>query len=112
MTFVAKTNSTRPGTLFVEQEFEIRNVFNKAVKQKLTVEFVPLYNDENLLLYYSCTPLRNFWYTDVEDSFYLLKKNRNFDSFSKILTALEALRNVHVDLNYLNVVKNDQTCTN
>lgn len=66
----------------------------------------------NVQVRFVCTELNHFWYTEADISYYISIRDRGFNSVSQIAPHIDELRELGADLNQIQFIKNDLSCSN
>ncbi|CAF0966068.1 unnamed protein product [Brachionus calyciflorus] len=103
---------TRPGVYVTLEERTHYGFLGFSYQKNVTTESTVLYIDDELELRFACTQLDHFWYSEAEYYYYISVKNRNFDSFSKLVPLFQQIKDIPEDLNKLQFLTNDITCKN
>ncbi|CAF0885332.1 unnamed protein product [Brachionus calyciflorus] len=107
---IRKIDNARPGVFIGEEEATLYGFFGNSYQKKIPDVLTVLHIDDELLFGYVCRQLDHFWYSEAEYYFYISIRNRNFDSFSKLIPIFQKLKSIPEDLNRIQVLKNDLTC--
>ncbi|CAF0992972.1 unnamed protein product, partial [Brachionus calyciflorus] len=109
------TSSDEKSTLMELVYDPIKNVL-KGVKQipispvlvlQVPIEFQVVYLNDKYQLIYGCGTYFVYSSINLVDSFYLLKKDRNFNNFDEMYNILSQLKLLKADLNNANFVLNN-----
>lgn len=77
----------------------------------INVDSIVVYSDDNIQLRYSCTNINNYWFADIFQYFFILVRDRNFDSIKQITPSIQIIQSLGINLNSFVLAKNIN-CTN
>lgn len=85
-------NQTAPGIFAANMDTDLKNILGVSYKQKVPLKNVLLYTDyDSIQLRYQCQEVENYWYTDINEDYYILVRNRTFDSYRPVANMLRFL---------------------
>ena len=87
-------------------------IVSPALLVDVLMEYQIVYLDDYYLLIYACGNFNVYSSVELIDSFYLLKKNKKFNSFEEIFEKLLFLKSFNANLNKANLVINNNSCNN
>lgn len=106
-------DSYTPGIIKANKHVVLTDVFGKTYNSIATMDSVIIYTDySNVQLRYSCTTLNNFWFGKKFEYYFILVRNRSFDSIKTLVPLIQALKSLGIDLNTNMVLLPNQNCTN
>lgn len=105
-------DANKPGVVYGQEEVTEYGIFGQAQKKNKTRTYTILYSDNNLFLVFGCLETYNFWWSEINYSYYVYVRNRTFDSINQLIPAIKAIKQIKGDLNQLQLITNDKTCPN
>ena len=112
--FVMKfdTDVNDPHDLFYNVTAKDRSVFGDE-EREIRVKFSPIYTDyDNIMIFYQCFNEKSNLIVHKNEEYYILVRERTFDSFSVFQRALAILDNYDVDFNEMQFIYNGPICKN
>lgn len=87
--------------------------FGNTYSTKVSVDSLIVYTDyDSVQLRFACVNLNNFWYGDKFMYYFILIRDRNFDSIRKISPLIQTLKSIGASLDNMVLLKNDISCPN
>ncbi|RNA00635.1 hypothetical protein BpHYR1_048343 [Brachionus plicatilis] len=87
-----------------------RLIVSPALYIDVLMEYQIVYFDDKYLLVYACGNFHVYSSLELIDSYYLFKREREFNNFDEIFQILLLLRTFNADLNKANLVINNASC--
>ena len=106
-------DATRTGVFSVFLDTDVKNILGSPYKQKVRVENHVIFTDyDKIQLRYQCQEVENYWYTEINENYYIMVRNRTFDSWKMVaplLRHIEMISNLDAFVPYRN---DPMSCTN
>jgi hypothetical protein len=104
---------SKPGQFYFDSDQTLFNCFGEPRTGKARTNTTIIFTDyTNVHAGLVCTELKHYWYTEAKINYFISIRNRNFDSISKIAPVLNLFRKIGVNIQNIEFIKNDLTCTN
>jgi uncharacterized ubiquitin-like protein YukD len=96
-----------------ESEFDLIGLMGVRIKKIVTPVGVVVFTDyDKILVTYVYSRINNFLYSQCQKVAYVLVRDRSINNFAEIYSKLHSLNCVGFELSQLELIKNDETCTN
>lgn len=82
------------------------------VSKKIIARAAVVYMDNNLAVFFTCYETLFGIYTVSNKNFYVVSRDRSFDSLRNFSVVLGPLTKLSVDLNHIYFTSNEPSCTN
>ena len=97
-------NQTSPGLFSAMVDTDVQNILGATYKQKIPMVNVVLFTDyDKIQVRYQCSEIENYWYTDINEDYYILVRNRTYDEWrpmSFIFRLLDRITDIDTFLPY------------
>ena len=107
-------DSIRPGVILASKSVNVTGVFGGVSDQKVVANSVITYTDyDNVQLRVSCSNVDNFWYGTQFLYYFILVRDRKFDSIAKLTPVMQNLISIGITkFDNLVLLKNGPDCKN
>ena len=107
-------DSIRPGVILASKSVNVTGVFGGVSDQKVVANSVITYTDyDNVQLRVSCSNVDNFWYGTQCFYYFILVRDRKFDSIAKLTPVMQNLISIGITkFDNLVLLKNGPDCKN
>jgi hypothetical protein len=110
----SQIDPTRPGVIIANKQVNVTGVFGEQIIQTVNADSVITYTDyDSVQLRVSCSNVENYWMGTKFLYYFILVRNRNFDSASKLVPVFKNLMSIGIN-NFENLVPlfNSPLCFN
>ena len=104
----------RPGVIIANKNVNVTGIFGKVTLESVNANSIITYTDyDNVQLRVACSNIENYWVGTQFLYYFILVRNRNFDSVSKLAPVFKNLMSIGIQ-NFDNLVPlyNSPNCTN
>ena len=105
---------SRPGVIIANKKVNVTGIYGEITLQSISANSIITYTDyENVQLRVSCSNVENYWIGTQFLYYFILVRNRNFDSIAKLAPLFKNLMSMGIN-NFENLVPlfNSPICFN